>query len=333
MAIPSSMMNVPGNRLGDATVNMDIQALDTIKQQARTDKDGALRQVAQQFEAMFMQMIMKSMRQATKQLNEDSFLNTQYTEHFQEMHDDQLVQEMGKGGGMGLAGMIYDQLSDTGRQPTGNNVPDILPFDRDGRPELPLRPPSRGTPSGGGELTTEAPAVGPAAAAEKQSVFSSPEDFVRSLWPMARDAARQLGADARYLLAQAALETGWGQHVIGGEQGSSHNLFNIKADHRWEGPKARVMTREYLQGRPVQVAADFRQYDSFADSFADYRHFLQNSPRYQSALNQAESGPAYVAALQQAGYATDPRYAEKIERIAESPHLNAVVSAQELSGD
>lgn len=311
MAIPSSTMNVPGNRLGDATVNLDIQALDSIKQQARTDKDGALRQVAQQFEAMFMQMIMKSMRQATKQLNEDSFLNTQYTETFQEMHDDQLVQEMGKDGGMGLAAMIYDQLSDNGRQPSGNNVPDLVPFSRDGRPEVPVRPPYGGLPQ------SDTPAVGPATPGEKQAQFDSPEAFVRSLWPMARDVARQLGADARYLLAQAALETGWGRHVIGGEQGSSHNLFNIKADHRWEGPKARVMTREYLQGRPVQVAADFRHYDSFAESFADYRRFLESSPRYQSALKQAGSGPEYVAALQQAGYATDPNYAQKIERIAQ----------------
>ncbi|MEX0584146.1 MAG: flagellar assembly peptidoglycan hydrolase FlgJ [Natronospirillum sp.] len=327
MSLPTSAFSNPNMNMQDAFIYNDVQGLQNIKRQAGKDYDAALRAVSQQFEAMFMQMVMKSMRDATNTLNEDSFLNTQYTEQFQQMHDEQLVQNMSQSGGMGLSEVLFQQLSRKPESPTGNNVPDLLPLNSTGRPILPpsYRYQNR---SDNDEQTTAGP--GTTSPATKRPEFSSPEAFVQAIWPYAEAAAETMDADPRYLVAQAALETGWGQHVIGRQGGgSTHNLFNIKADQRWSGDSARVDTREYLQGRPVTVAADFRAYDDFAQSFADYQDFLSRHPRYEQALQVAPDGPAYARALQSAGYATDPAYAEKIDRIANSPYVMQGLAAVE----
>lgn len=342
MSLPTSAFSNPDLSTQRSFVYNDVQGLQNIKRLAEQDEDAALKQVSLQFETLFMQMIMKSMREATRSLNEDSFLNTQYTEFYQEMHDEQLVQEMAKSGGMGLGEMMYQQLSRDPDHPNGNSVPHVLPLDSTGRPILPShmgRPrPEReddaalntqGLNMDDADLTVTG-AVGQDLVdpADKRSEFESPADFVQTLWPLAEQVADELGTDPRYVIAQAALETGWGQHVIGRQGGdSSYNLFNIKADHRWSGDSARVSTREYLQGRPVMVEADFRAYDSFADSFADFADFLRDNPRYAPALEVADDGAAWAQALQQAGYATDPAYAEKIERIATGPWLQGGLAA------
>jgi flagellar protein FlgJ len=147
----------------------------------------------------------------------------------------------------------------------------------------------------------------------------SPESFLGQLWPVAEEAAARLNLAPEALLAQAALETGWGRHVIRHRSGhSSHNLFGIKADARWDGDRIRVSTLEYREGVALQTRANFRAYASFEDSFADYVDFLQRNPRYREALAKTDDPKAYFAALQQAGYATDPAYAEKIQKILES---------------
>ena len=336
MSLPTSAFNNPDLSTRRAFDYNDVQGLQNIKRLAGQDEDAALKQVSLQFESLFMQMIMKSMREATRSLNEDSFLNTQYTEHYQEMHDEQLVQELSRQGGLGLGEMLYQQLSRDPGRPNGNSVPDLLPLDNTGRPILPAQQGRSRTDREDADPASSAGALGPGAAlnvtgsagnvdadaAAKRVEFASPEQFVQRLWPLAEEAAAELEADPRYLLAQAALETGWGQHVIGRRGGgSTHNLFNIKADQRWGGDSARVTTREYLQGRPVNVEADFRAYADYADSFADLVDFLQDNPRYHQALEVAGDGHSWAEALQDAGYATDPAYADKINRIANSPWL------------
>lgn len=147
--------------------------------------------------------------------------------------------------------------------------------------------------------------------------FASPEEFVATMMPMAEQAAKKLGVDPRYLVAQAALETGWGKSIIshkGGE--SSHNLFGIKA-HGWGGASANVTTSEYVQGVKVKEKADFRSYSSFEQSFNDYVDFLQSNGRYAKALQATANPEQFVNELQQAGYATDPNYARKISQIAQ----------------
>ncbi len=146
--------------------------------------------------------------------------------------------------------------------------------------------------------------------------FSSPEEFVATMMPMAERAARRLGVDARHLVAQAALETGWGRSIIRQTDGSSsHNLFGIKA-HGWAGDSARTTTTEFYNGRPVKERAEFRSYASYAQSFDDYASFLQSNGRYQEALQSVDNPDMFMRELQQAGYATDPQYARKVNQIA-----------------
>ncbi|MGL5335201.1 MAG: flagellar assembly peptidoglycan hydrolase FlgJ, partial [Enterovibrio sp.] len=151
--------------------------------------------------------------------------------------------------------------------------------------------------------------------AAKQPVpqtFAKPQDFVDSLLPHAKKAARALGVDPAILLAQAALETGWGKKVIAKGNTSTHNLFNIKADPRWQGEKVTTQTLEVYGGIPVQERAAFRAYDSHAQSFDDYVDFLNNNPRYANALSQTQQPELFIRGLHQAGYATDPLYEQKV---------------------
>jgi flagellar protein FlgJ len=161
-----------------------------------------------------------------------------------------------------------------------------------------------------------------------KSVFSSPQEFVAALLPMAEKAAEKIGVEARYLVAQAALETGWGKSIIRQQDGSSsHNLFGIKTHNSWDGESARVQTTEYKGGKAVKEAASFRAYDSYAQSFDDYVSFLQNNGRYQGALNATANPERFVRELQQAGYATDPNYARKVAQIARQMQTYQAVAA------
>ena len=150
-----------------------------------------------------------------------------------------------------------------------------------------------------------------------KTVFTSAEEFIATMLPMAEKAADKLGVDARYLVAQAALETGWGKSIIKQSDGStSHNLFGIKTHNSWSGESARVMTTEYKAGKAVRESASFRAYDSYQQSFEDFVNFLQSHGRYQKAQSSTENPEQFARELQKAGYATDPNYARKISQIA-----------------
>lgn len=168
--------------------------------------------------------------------------------------------------------------------------------------------------------------------AKGKSAFASAEDFVATMLPMAEEAAQKIGVDARYLVAQAALETGWGKSIIRQADGSSsHNLFGIKAQRGWEGESARVLTTEYNGGKAVKESAAFRTYDSFQQSFNDYVSFLQGNGRYQDALGSTANPDHFVRELQEAGYATDPQYARKIAQIARQMQTYQTVAAADSS--
>jgi flagellar protein FlgJ len=152
--------------------------------------------------------------------------------------------------------------------------------------------------------------------------FATPEAFIDAVFPAAARVAGELGVDPALLVAQSALETGWGRHMIrepGGEP--SNNLFGIKADKRWQGEVATVTTTEYRDGRAVKEVAPFRSYSSYEESFSDYLQFIKSQPRYESALATAGDPAGYAQALQQAGYATDPAYASKVTQIFNSDAL------------
>ncbi|WP_296182480.1 flagellar assembly peptidoglycan hydrolase FlgJ [Pseudomonas sp. UBA1879] len=153
--------------------------------------------------------------------------------------------------------------------------------------------------------------------APAKAAFANADDFVNTMLPLAKDAAARIGVDPTVLVAQAALETGWGKSIMRQSDGSSsHNLFGIKAAGGWQGAEARAITSEFRDGKMVKETADFRSYDSYADSFHDLVSFLQNNNRYQATLKSADNPEQFVKELQKAGYATDPGYASKISQIA-----------------
>jgi len=164
------------------------------------------------------------------------------------------------------------------------------------------------------------------------TTFNSPENFVSSLWPFAQKAAQELGVAPKVLLAQAALETGWGKAVNKHADGrSSYNLFNIKANGAWSGESVVVSTLEYEDGLARREKALFRSYSSFQDSFDDYVAFIKQNPRYQSALAKASDSQAYAHELQQAGYATDPEYSLKIIKIINGEPMEKAINQLKLS--
>ena len=169
----------------------------------------------------------------------------------------------------------------------------------------------------GGQMQVYGRAMAQIPLAPAKKAFSSAGDFVNTMLPMAKEAADRIGVDPRYLVAQAALETGWGKSVMRAQDGSSsHNLFGIKASSNWQGDSARAITSEFRNGAMVKETAEFRSYASYKDSFHDLVTLLQSNNRYQDVLKSADNPEQFVRELQKAGYATDPNYASKISQIA-----------------
>lgn len=221
-----------------------------------------------------------------------------------------------------LAGIVPATETDGGKALAGNDW--IAPQSSNKGADKPLSLTDSDAISG---RRIAQPPLAPAKAA-----FASPEEFVATMLPMAEAAAEKIGVDPRYLVAQAALETGWGKSIIRTRDGdSSHNLFGIKSHGGWEGDSARVLTTEYKGGKAVKEAANFRTYESYAHSFDDYVSFLQGNGRYEKALNVTENPERFVKELQQAGYATDPQYARKISQIARKMQTYQAIAAADGS--
>lgn len=275
----------------------DFAALARLRTDARRDAGATLDEVARQFESMFMQMMMASMREAGFG---DPLTGSREVEFYQGMLDDQLSLELSRNGSLGIADLLKRQLA-----PLVNGTAGEVGEGTEDEFSLPVR----ATVSRVTATVTAAPAPVPQRGAE----FADRRAFIDQLRPVAEEAARRLGVPAGLLLAQAALETGWGRAVPRHADGSSsHNLFGIKADGRWDGPRVSLPTVEFRDGVARREKATFRAYDSFAASFHDYVDFLQSGPRYGQALERAPDGAAFMRGLHEAGYATDPDYADKV---------------------
>ncbi len=178
---------------------------------------------------------------------------------------------------------------------------------------------ARSVAAANGSMQVYGRAVAQPPLAPAKKAFSSQDEFVATMLPMAEAAAKRIGIDPKYLVAQAALETGWGKSVMRAEDGSSsHNLFGIKAGQSWQGGQARAITSEFRDGAMVKETAQFRSYDSYQDSFHDLVTLLQSNDRYKEVVKSADNPERFVRELQKAGYATDPNYASKISQIAHS---------------
>ncbi len=318
----------PIDSFGNSLLANDIQGLDRLRQQGfEQDRGQALDEAARQFESLFTQQLFKSMRAANEVFKADSPMNSRYTQYYQDMHDQQMSAELSRQGSLGLADMVVKQL---GGLSAAAPESEARFFDLDGVRRIKgkvIRPADAGSAASADDSprnTAMASSSPPLRAAGNQTTvthsasepFRSPADFVRRLLPAATEASKRLGLPAEAMLAQAALETGWGKKVINQKNGdSSHNLFGIKADNSWKQAKTWVSTLEYEQGIAVKVQAPFRSYGSYNDSFDDYVQFLHDNPRYGDALQQTDSPRQYFNALQEAGYATDPNYADKLSSI------------------
>jgi flagellar protein FlgJ len=257
----------------------DFQGIAALKNDAKAQAPTALKEAARQFESLFTQMLLKSMREANKSFGEDSLFGSDQADMYQDMFDDQIAMQLSKGKGLGLADMLVRQLQ-----------------------------------QGVGEAGASAPS---APAANRQPLTASKDDFISKLRPHAEAAARELGVDPNALLAQAALETGWGRSVPCNANGEcSFNLFGIKAGSQWSGATVNVPTLEFEEGVAVRKVERFRAYDSPADSFRDYAALIRDSSRYANARGAGDNVEAFATALQQGGYATDPHYAQKIAAVA-----------------
>ncbi|KAF1052605.1 MAG: Peptidoglycan hydrolase FlgJ [Stenotrophomonas maltophilia] len=426
-----------GTSASDSQSYTDLNRLAQLKTGDK-NSEGNVRKVAQEFESLFLNEMLKSMRSANEVFAKDDFTNSDTTKQYQDMSDQQLSVSLARSGhGIGIADVLTKQMEQmqgvrhTGGNPfkgqaqaqvqattsqigpaasqdgvqaqpaaltsaqgmsrqkarslwssNGQSATTATRDDRQALNSRRLALPGRATdrllagiapstsatttPASASDAQSQGLAMGDWVGAPRyarattaaqntdsdsaasldsttsryaqppltpgKSIFASADDFVAKMLPMAERAAKRIGVDPRYLVAQAALETGFGKSMIMQRDGSSsHNLFGIKSGSSWDGASARALTTEYEGGKSVKEVASFRAYNSFEQSFQDYVTFLQGNDRYQSALDHAGRPEQFMKELQRAGYATDPQYARKVSQIAKQMQVYQSVAVADSS--
>ncbi|WP_428603365.1 flagellar assembly peptidoglycan hydrolase FlgJ [Sedimenticola sp.] len=326
--------------LAGASIYTNMDGLMALKVKASEDSKGALDEVARQFESMFVQQMLKTMRQAS--LGE-GLMDSEQSLFYRDMYDKQLSIQLSESGGIGLADVIKRQLGGAEPDAEGGATLPVKTIEEYRRLAMAVKmyrtSPAANTSVNRGDSVAAADGVSKTGRTENEknnplaAVTTlqgqtdprqwSPQEFIEQLWPLATEAAGLIGIKPQALLAQAALETGWGKQLMGTAEGApANNLFGIKADRRWGGDRVSVNTLEYEAGTAVKKRDVFRSYESLRDSFHDYVDFLQSNPRYSEALEVTDDSAAFFNELQRAGYATDPDYANKI---------NAVLNGSEMT--
>jgi len=266
-----------------AIAGLPSDDLSALRSRASSDPKAVIKAAAKQFEAMFMQQLMKSMRESSMATG---MLDNAGTQMGTEMLDTQFANKM-TGLPGGLSDVIARQLE---RQMTGTAPAAAVP--------------------------AASAANAPARSDGLGKVKPSQEEFLRMHDASARAAEEQTGIPAAFMVAQAAHESGWGKREIRNPDGTSaNNLFGIKAGAGWKGKVAQVMTTEVIDGQPRKVIAKFRAYASYEESFRDYAQMMKDSPRYAGVVAAGNSAQGFAQGLQRAGYATDPAYADKLTRV------------------
>lgn len=276
----------------------DARALDALRQGASKDPKAAAGKAAAQFEALFMQKLLQSMREA---MPRSAMFSGPGHDTYVSMLDQQLSQSLaGRPGG--LAELIEKQLT---RHMNPGEAPARSAFPK----------PARREPAGEPSASLAPQATDELKAALSKRLDAAQAAFVEKMWPHALEAQRGTGVPAAFAVGQAALESGWGRHELRHPDGrSAHNLFGIKAGSGWQGPTVDVTTTEYLGGKPTRVVERFRAYGSYAEAFRDWARLLSTQSRYQGVLRASDSAQGFAQGMQRAGYATDPRYGDKLER-------------------
>ncbi|MBK6743546.1 MAG: flagellar assembly peptidoglycan hydrolase FlgJ [Hydrogenophilales bacterium] len=274
----------------------DVRGAEALRFKASSGDPEALRAAAKQFESMFLGIVLKTMRETRFSAEDDPFANSSSLKLYQELLDQQWAQKMSAGRGLGFAEAMYAALSRNAAQPT--SAADTT------------------TPLAVSDTATAStPTANSAMSAETTSgTLDGRQTFVEALRPHAEKAAQTLGIPANFILAQAALETGWGKREIVAEDGgNSYNLFGIKAGPTWDGAVVEQVTTEYQQGLAVKKTQAFRVYSGYEAAFKDYAALLQR--RYPQAAAAGAAADEFAAGLVAGGYATDPTYAVKVQRL------------------
>ena len=283
MALRIDPDNMPARSEAPRVDANDFRQFAALRRGAGENDPATLRTVARQFESLFTKMMLESMRSASMG---DPLFGSDQGDMYQDMADDQLAVQLSEGKGLGLADMLIRQLS--------NGVSGTAA----------IHPAPRATP-------------------EDVATPKQREEFIAGLMPHAEAAARELGVDPGNLIAQAALETGWGRS----QPADSHNLFGIKAGGSWNGARVQANTEEFVGAESRRVDADFRAYGSPRESVQDYVRLIRDNPRYAGALNTGGDVHAFASALQRGGYATDPAYARKLVTVADEVRQRIAASS------
>ncbi|AJY29923.1 flagellar rod assembly protein/muramidase FlgJ [Burkholderia thailandensis 34] len=287
---------------------LDVQGFDALRSKAAAvpPREG-VKMVAGQFDAMFTQMMLKSMRDATPS---DGLLDSNSSKMYTSMLDQQLAQQMSSKG-IGVADALTKQLlRNANVAPDAQGEGGLAAMNA-----LAKAYANSNASSGNGALAGTHGYSAASALTPPLKGNGSPqaEAFVEKMAGAAQAASAATGIPARFIVGQAALESGWGKREIRGANGeSSYNVFGIKATKGWTGRTVSAVTTEYVNGKPHRVVARFRAYDSYAHAMTDYASLLRNNPRYASVLNAGHSAEGFANGMQKAGYATDPHYAKKL---------------------
>jgi peptidoglycan hydrolase FlgJ len=313
MTTPIQPLNAPtlSAPSSAASTYTDLNGLAALKS-APTSPE-AIRAVSQQVEALFLQMMLKSMRDASA---EEGEADSNETSMYQDMFDKQVALSMSKHTDLGIARLFERQL--------GGKAAEAVP--------------------GGAAAHSSLPKMGPAApgahadghsGAHQTSDAVTPQhaaQFVSAVLPTIRRAAVSLGVSPLGLLAQAALETGWGKRMARTADGTpSLNMFGIKAGEGWNGARAVADTVEFSGGVATPRRTAFRAYGSIEESVNDFANLLSNSPRYREAVAAGANAQAYVHGIARSGYATDPEYGNKLNRILNGDTLRAALGARTIA--
>jgi flagellar protein FlgJ len=302
----------------DQRFALDVQGFDALRMQAKNSPQTALKSAARQFDAVFMQMMLKSMREATPH---DGPLDSREGDQFMSMLDEQMAQQMSSKG-IGVADMMIKQLARQANIPLDGSDASTGGIGGGGMGSLStLNSLARAyaNPAANGALTTgRGYSANNALTPPLRGNGQSPkvDAFVDKLAAPAQAASAATGIPARFIIGQAALESGWGKNEIKKPDGStSHNVFGIKAGKDWTGKTVTTMTTEYRNGQPQRVVEKFRAYDSYQEAMTDYASLLKGNPRYAQVINSAHDVKGFANGMQRAGYATDPHYAKKLMSI------------------
>ncbi len=306
-AIPASGASAAASSAAANTYS-DLRGLAALKQDSKSPE--AMRAVAQQVDALFLQMMLKSMRDASAAQGDES---SNEMSMYQDMFDKQIALTLSQHQDLGLGSLLMRQSAPGAPLPASASA-------------------ASPTPAASASAAAAATAAATTPAAQASAVTSEDaREFIDQILPTIQQAAAALGLSPSAMLAQAVLETGWGKRMARTADGSSSlNLFGIKADDNWTGARASANTVEFSGGVAVQRRAAFRAYASMSDSVSDFANLLQASPRYRSTLASGSNAQAYVASIQSSGYATDPDYANKLNEVLNSSTFRTALGATAL---